>query len=60
MVVGGEAAHVDADLGQDGLSAEVVEAWDREDMPDRLAIDAGGFHGGERASLLRKPRRQVQ
>jgi len=28
----------------------------REDMPDRLPIDAGGFHGCERASFLGKPR----
>jgi hypothetical protein len=39
-----------------GVGQLQLELAVREDMPDRLPIDAGGFHGRERASLLRKPR----
>src|SRR3974377_1447454 len=43
-----------------GVGQHQFELTVREDMPDRLPIDPRGFHGRERASLFRKPRRQVQ
>ena len=52
--VGLAAGHV---LHMRGIGQQQFELAVREDMPDRLPIDAGGFHGRERASLLRKPRR---
>ena len=55
--VGLAAGHV---LHMRGVGQQQLELAIREDMPDRLPIDAGGFHGRERASLLRKPRREGQ
>jgi hypothetical protein len=43
-----------------GVGQQQLELAVREDKPDQFPIDAGGFHGRERVSLLRKPRRQVQ
>ena len=38
MSVGGKAAHVDADLGDDRPRAKVLDTWDQGHLPDGGAL----------------------
>ena len=47
--VGLTAGHV---LHMRGIGQQQFDLSVREDMPDRLPVNAGGFHSRERASVL--------
>lgn len=57
MSFGGEAAHVDADLGEDDLGGEVTDAGDGDEKADgfavrpEAAVHLGVDGGGERVDL---------